>query len=109
MTLFKKPLQLVALAAGLYAFSAQPAGALTISLSTGNPGISGFPGPYGTVGVTQTDSTHATILFTALDSPNTLFSYLFGAQGAAGVNVNAGSFSVSSASCTATFSSCSLN
>jgi hypothetical protein len=58
--------------------------------------------------VTLVDSTHATITFTALDSPNNLYSYLFGDGGSVGVNVNSTNFTVSGATCVATFTSCTI-
>ena len=77
------------------AYSAK-ATTVTFSLSNGNPAIAGYTGPYGHVDVTQTSSTTATIVFTA-DS-NGGFSYLFGAQGAIGLNFNAGSVVVNTSS-----------
>ncbi len=69
---------------------AQSAGAATLySLTEGNPDISSYAGPYGSVEVNLTDPTHATITFTAASG------YLFGAQGLGGVNVNASSFTLS--------------
>lgn len=55
-----------------------------------NSDLTGFTGPYGTVEITLIDSTHADILFQS----NTV-GYLFGAQGAVAINVNANSFSMS--------------
>ena len=59
---------------------------ITYTLTTGNSGISGTPGPYGTVLVNRTDSTHATIAFSA-DT-----GFVLMAQGIAAVNVNATTF-----------------
>ena len=77
------------------ALCALPLGAhavINIPLDTGNDAIDGFTGPYGTVSVLLVDTTHATITFDANSvDPN---DYLFGAQGAAAVNVNATSFTV---------------
>lgn len=70
------------------AVAAGPASAdFIFSLDTGNPAISGFTGPYATVDVHLTDSTHATISFTALD-PAGSNDYMMGAAGAVGFNVN---------------------
>jgi hypothetical protein len=63
-------------------------------LTTGNSAISGFTGPYATVDVHLTDSTHATITFASLAAAGNI--YLMGTAGAAAVNVNASSFSVGS-------------
>src|SRR5258707_4318856 len=57
----------------------------TISLDTGNSGISGYTGPYGSVTVTWIDSTHAGITFTALDNG---YHFLFGDGGSVALNVN---------------------
>src|SRR5262245_36865232 len=66
---------------------------ISILLGTGNSAINGFPGPYASVDVNRTDSTHATITFTGLTQGTNQFR--MGAQGAAAVNVNASAFSVS--------------
>ena len=47
----------------------------------------GFTGPYATVTVTWTDSTHASITFQSLTNSGNI--YLMGGQGAVAVNVNA--------------------
>jgi len=80
--------------------SAGSARALTYTLATGNSAISGYSGPYGTVDVNLTDSTHATITFTSTVVNGNI--NLFGDGGTVGVNVNAtswtiGSFSASNA------------
>jgi hypothetical protein len=62
--------------------------------NTGPTGISGFPGPYGTVLVTLTSSTTATITFTS--STNSGNIYLFGDGGSVAVNLNASTFTVDS-------------
>jgi hypothetical protein len=62
----------------------------TYTIGTGNSAISGFPGPYGTVGVTLTNNTTANIVFTS----NTPQFWFLGAQ-AADVNVNATSWTLS--------------
>ncbi|HEX9048821.1 MAG TPA: VPDSG-CTERM sorting domain-containing protein [Verrucomicrobiae bacterium] len=73
----------------------QPAKANTINytLGIGNSAISGYTGPYGTVAVNLTDTTHATITFTALTGSGV--DFLFAAHGAAAVNVNAASWTLS--------------
>lgn len=66
---------------------------LVIELDSANSGLSGFTGPYGSVTIDLTDSTHATITF-----QNNIVGgneYLFGGQGAVAVDVNASSFSMS--------------
>jgi hypothetical protein len=63
------------------------------TLSVPNSGISAFTGPYASVQINQTTGTTATITFTAL--VNGGHAYLLGGQGAAGVNVNATSWTVS--------------
>lgn len=62
------------------------------TLETANSAISGYTGPYATVTVTLTDSTHATITFESYPG------FLMGDGGTAGVNVNASSFSVATPS-----------
>jgi hypothetical protein len=71
---------------------AVPIDSTQYQLTVGNPGISGYSGPYGTVTVDLTSNTTATITF----SSNTVGgnTYLFGDGGSAGVNVNASSWSV---------------
>jgi len=63
----------------------------TFTLGTGNPGISGYAGPYATVTINRTDSTHATITFTSDTVGGNM--YRLGDGGSVGVNVN-GSFSL---------------
>src|SRR5262245_31958338 len=60
----------------------------SFTLTTGNAALAGFPGPYGTVLVNRTDTTHATITFTAFSG------FMFGGQGAADVNVNASTWTL---------------
>jgi hypothetical protein len=74
-------------------FGLQQADAFTSSLGTGNPAISGFAGPYGTVTVTLVNSTTATITFTSNTKAGNI--YLFGDGGSVAVNVNASTFTVS--------------
>jgi hypothetical protein len=64
------------------------------SLTQGNSALSpAYPSPYGSVSVDRTDSTHATVTFTFGSAGG--FTYLFGGNGMADVNVNASSFTVS--------------
>jgi len=60
------------------------------TLGIGNSGISGTPGPYGTVDVNLTSSTTAVITFTASSG------FLFTDGGSAAVNVNAGHWTIGS-------------
>jgi hypothetical protein len=62
------------------------ADAVTYTLGIGNPGISGFPGPYATVDVNRTSTTTATITVTGLTQGG--FTYLIGGNGAIGLNFN---------------------
>lgn len=78
---------------GLLCLGALSANAVVYSLGTGNSAISGYPAPYGTVTVNLVNSTTATITFSA--NSTAAYQYLFGGQGAAGVNVNATSFALS--------------
>ena len=64
----------------------------SFDLSQGNPGISGFTGPYATVNVNLTSSTTATITFTSLTNSGNI--YLMGDGSTVALNVNAGSFTV---------------
>jgi len=59
----------------------------TVTFSLTNANFVGFPSPYGSVLVNRTSSTAATITFTA-DETHPGLTYLFGAQGAVGVNFN---------------------
>ena len=65
------------------------ADSIPLSLSIPNSALSGVTGPYGTVVVNRTDSTHATITFTASSG------FLFTDGSSAAVNVQATSFTVS--------------
>jgi len=79
--------------AGFVALTVQPAKAdFIFNLSTGNPAISGYAGPYATVDVNLVDSTHATITFTSLTNSGNI--YLFGDGSSVGVNVNATSWTL---------------
>lgn len=64
--------------------------ALTLTLGLGNPGISGYVGPYGTIDVTRTGNDTASIVLTALDSNNDAgpYHFLFGDGGTIYLNVN---------------------
>jgi VPDSG-CTERM motif len=74
-------------------FGLQQADAFTSRLNVGNPDISGFTGPYGTVTITLVNSTTATVTFTSNTVAGNI--YLFGDGGSVAVNVNATTFSVS--------------
>jgi hypothetical protein len=72
-----------------------PAGAnTTYSINKPNADLTGYSGPYASVDVGLTDSTHATITFTALS--NAGWTYLLADGGAADVNVNASSWTIDS-------------
>lgn len=62
----------------------------TFTLATGNPGLSSYAGPYGTVNVNLVDSTHATVNFLSAVASG---FYFLGAQ-VADVNVNATSWTL---------------
>jgi len=91
---------LAAVAIGIACLGLQHAKAdvFTSDLGHGNPDLSGFTGPYGTVTITLVNSTTATVTFTS----NTVGgnTYLFGDGSAVALNVNATSFSVSGVSAT---------
>jgi len=93
-TIFQSPA--VCLIGVLLACTAQTASAdlITYTLNTGNDAIAGYAGPYASAEVNRTDATHATITFTSLGGGG--YSFLFGGQGAVGVNVNAASWTVGS-------------
>jgi hypothetical protein len=84
----------VGVIAGLLAASVHVQAVPTIySLTQGNSALSpAYPSPFGSVSVDLTDSTHATVTFTAGSSGG--YTYLFGGNGMADVNVNASMFSV---------------
>jgi len=65
------------------------ADSISLSLNIPSSALSGVPGPYGTVVVNRTDSTHATITFTANSG------FLFHDGASAAVNVQTTSFAVS--------------
>ena len=93
----KLPLKALAMCVGGCAvLTVTSAQANSYSLDFGNSQLSGITGPYGSVDVSLSDSTHAVITFTAgVENGN---QFLFGGQGSAAFNVNATSF-------TATFGS----
>ncbi len=64
----------------------------SFNLSVGNPAISGYPGPYVSVTVNRTNSTHATITFTSLTAAGNI--YLMGDGSSVAVNVNATSWTL---------------
>jgi PEP-CTERM motif len=68
-------------------FNCPTSNTCTSSLNVGNDAISGYTGPYGTVGITLTRPTTANITFTAASG------FLFGDGGSFDLNVNATSFS----------------
>jgi len=80
-------------AAALFAACSLRADTISYNLTMGNSAISGYTGPYGSVLVNRTDSTHATITFSASTVGG--YSFLFGGQGIVGVNVNATSWTLS--------------
>src|SRR5262245_38050541 len=67
-----------------------------VKLDTTNLNSTTYPGPYGTVTVNRTDSTHATITFSASVVNGKI--YLFGDGATAALNVNSTNFSVSNLS-----------
>ncbi len=64
----------------------------TFTLGIGNSAISGYAGPYASVLVNLTDSTHASITFTSLTNGANI--YLLGDGGSVAVNVNATSWTL---------------
>ena len=65
---------------------AKSASGATYDLSAYNFGISAYTGPYGTVGVSLSDSSDAVITFTGLSAGG--FHYLFGDGGSLALNLN---------------------
>jgi len=61
-------------------------------LTVGNPGISGYTGPYAHVEINRTSTTTATITFTSLTAGGNI--YLMGDGGSVAVNVNATSWTL---------------
>jgi len=86
---FIAPLLIALVALGLQQAKADT---YSFDLSTGNPGISGFTGPYVNVNVNLTSSTTATITFTSLTNSGNI--YLMGDGSTNALNVNASSFTV---------------
>jgi len=84
--MLKKNLILTALATALFAMATRPAEALQFTLDTGNPGISGYPSPYGTIDVTLVDANTAQIKFTGANPAG--YMYLAGDGGSIGLNTN---------------------
>ncbi len=66
---------------------------ISFTLAAGNSDISAYAGPYATVTVNRTDSTHATITFASLTSGGNIF--LLGDGGSVAVNVNAAIWTLS--------------
>jgi hypothetical protein len=69
---------------------------VSFNISVPNANISGFPGPYASVTVNRTNSTHATITFTSLTNSGNI--YLMGDGSSVAVNVNATSWTLSNIS-----------
>jgi hypothetical protein len=93
----KKLTFLAAILVAVVALTAQPAGAtIMLSLGVGNAALSGYAGPYGTVAVTRTDATHATITYT--NNVVAGNAYMFGDGGVIALNFNgmvtAGSYAI---------------
>jgi hypothetical protein len=84
---------IVAVLIAIAGMGLQQADAFTSQLNVGNPAISGFTGPYGTVTITLVNSTTATVTFTSNTVNGNI--YLFGDGGSVALNVNATTFSVS--------------
>ncbi len=80
----------------LIGVSTAMADTITYTLNYGNYGINSYPGPYATVTVNLTSSTTATIDFDSLINGN--YVYMFGANSALDVNVNATSWTLGSIS-----------
>ena len=86
---------IVAVLIAIAGFGLQQAKAdvFTSSLNNGNTGINTFAGPYGTVTITLTSSTTASVSFTSNTVAGNI--YLFGDGGSVALNVNATTFSTS--------------
>jgi hypothetical protein len=72
---------------------------ISFDLTAPNLAIATFPGPYATVTVDRTDTTHATITFASLNGsggscPGAGCTYLLGDGGSVAVNVNATSWTL---------------
>jgi hypothetical protein len=89
----KKLFVLLAVTAIALAGLSSIAGAtIVFQLGQGNAALSGYPTPFGSVAVTRTSSTTATIVFTANNTGG--YQYLFGDGGSVAVNVNATSWTL---------------
>ncbi len=91
--IMKMALSAICLAGILATAASARADTTTYSLTTGNTALSGYTGPFGSVTVNLTDSTHATITFTSGTVGGNI--YLFGDGSTVDVNVNATSWSLS--------------
>ena len=89
----KKLFVLLAVTAiALGGFSSIAGATIVFQLGQGNAALSGYPTPFGSVAVTRTSSTTATIVFTANNTGG--YQYLFGDGGSVAVNVNATSWTL---------------
>jgi len=80
------------IAVALVGLQQAKADTFSFNLGVGNPAISGYPGPYVSVTVNRTNSTHATITFTSLTAAGNI--YLMGDGSSVAVNVNATSWTL---------------
>src|SRR5882724_5395431 len=87
----RRPGWLACLALGLLALAPGAASAdfYDFNLTAGNTAISGYTGPYASVHVLLTDSTHATITFTSNTVDGNIYLMGGGNSGAVGLNINA--------------------
>jgi PEP-CTERM motif-containing protein len=93
----KKPIVFMAVALiALAGFSSMAGASLVFVLGQGNAAINSYPAPYGNVSVTRTSGTTADIVFQSFTHDG--YVYLFGGNGAVGVNVNATSWTLSALS-----------
>ncbi len=81
------------IAVALVGLQQAKADTFSFNLGVGNPAISGYPGPYVSVTVNRTNSSHATITFTSLTAAGNI--YLMGDGSSVAVNVNATSWTLS--------------
>jgi hypothetical protein len=84
----KKPWLVAAFSSLLFGAAAQPALALSITIDTPSPGISGYVGPYADVVLTWMDPTTADVIVTTSTSPVGGFGFRIGGPGSIGLNVN---------------------
>lgn len=92
---FRLPPGPFALALTCLAMTASLASADTVlSLNQPNSTLSSYPGPFGSVDISLTDSTHATVTFTAQGVSGSYY-YLFGDGNSIDLNANASSFTAS--------------